>query len=187
MSNQPTEAEILRQLSALSERVSRLEENQLLLTDIDRYEKLRNLLVAGKFKEADRETAKVLLEVSGESSRETLTPEDIKQFPCNVLRIINRLWLNSSQGRFGFSVQLHIYQSVGGNVETLMAQDIKLLEQFGDCVGWRENGQWRGDTYEQWDFTLKAPEGCFPAAWWKSPYGAKMVNYFFMQLISCEI
>ncbi|MGB3509864.1 MAG: hypothetical protein WBA93_11585 [Microcoleaceae cyanobacterium] len=49
----------------LSERVAQLEEKLdrvlILISDIYRYEKLRDLLAAGKWKEADIETAKVML------------------------------------------------------------------------------------------------------------------------------
>ena len=41
--------------------------------------------------------------------------------------------------------------------------------------------------YNDWDFSLAAPSGCFPAHWWKSPYGLKMVTFFFARLITCDL
>ena len=174
----------------LEDRVAKLEQRldtmQLLLSDFYRYGKLQNSLLAGDFKAADEETVKIILEVSGQD-RDTLTPDIIQKFPCDILRVIDRLWDTYSQGRFGFSTQLRIYQKLGGNINTLRAQDNSFLFKFGDQVGWRVNGQWQSETYDQWDFSLAAPEGCFPAAWWNSPYGAKMVNYCFTRLLTCDL
>ncbi len=173
-------------LSEFEENISRIESNLTLITDIDRYAKLRDLLAAQDFKQADLETASVLLEVMGQQ-RDSLTPEDVNKFPCSVLRIIDRLWLTYSQDRFGFSVQLQIYQSVGGTLDTVAAQDTELLTKFGDRVGWRKNNKWRRGQEEESDFSLSAPVGSLPVAWWDSPYGAKMVNFFFGRLISCNL
>ncbi|MFM6619893.1 MAG: GUN4 domain-containing protein, partial [Dolichospermum sp.] len=78
------------------------------------YRKLRDLLKAGKWKEADEETLRVMLCV-GEREREGwLDINSIDNFPCADLSIIDKLWVKYSDGRFGFSVQKRIYQSLGG-------------------------------------------------------------------------
>ncbi|MDJ0718967.1 MAG: GUN4 domain-containing protein [Prochloraceae cyanobacterium] len=177
---------VSERFSQFEDNISRIESNLTLITDIDRYAKLRDLLVAQDFKQADLETASVLLEVAGHE-RDSLTPEDVKKFPCSVLRIIDRLWLTYSKERFGFSVQLQIYQSLGGTLDTVAAQDTKILTKFGDRVGWRQNNKWRRGEPEEWDFSLSAPAGSLPVAWWDSPYGAKMVNFFFGRLINCNL
>ncbi|ACK73211.1 GUN4 domain protein [Gloeothece citriformis PCC 7424] len=179
----------LSQLLPLVEQISTLEKiqnNFTLIEDVDRYSPLRNLLAAGDFKGADRETARVLLEKSGED-RDSLTPDDVRKFSCNTIRVIDRLWRNYSQDCFGFSIQIQIYLEEGGTRESLIAQDINQLMKFGDRVGWRINNQWQTGTYDQWDFSVAAPKGCFPAIWWSSPYGAKMVNFFFVRLLECKI
>ncbi len=76
------------------------------------YTKLRDLLAAGKWKEADEETANVMLKVA--NSEGCLNKQDIDNFPCEDLRTINQLWLDYSKGKFGFSVQKEIYESLGG-------------------------------------------------------------------------
>ena len=185
--------EKLAQTLALSEQGSQFEDNLSrvgsnlrLISDIDRYSTLRDLLAVGDFKQADLETARVLLEVAGQE-RDSLTPDDVKQFPCNVLRVIDRLWLIYSKERFGFSVQLQIYQSLGGNLDKVAAQDTQILTKFGDQVGWRKNNQWLRDQTGELDYNLSAPAGFLPVAWWDSPYGAKMVNFFFGRLIACNL
>ena len=179
-------SQILSQLKSLSDRVAFIEDKLKLISDIDRYGKLQELLAAGKFKEADEETTNVILETVAKH-RDTLTPNDMEKFPCNVLQVIDRLWRSYSQDRFGFSVQLAIYQEAGGNTDTLRAQKADIVQKFGDRVGWRINGEWQGDSYEQWNFSLSAPVGCFPAMWWWSPYGLKMATYCFLRLLACQL
>ena len=67
-----------------------------------------------------------------------LRSEDIDRFPCEDLRTIDQLWVKYSNGRFGFSVQKRIYESLGGTRE----YDEKIWEAFGDRVGWRVNNEW---------------------------------------------
>ena len=56
------------------------------------YTKLRDLLVAKNWKEADLETNKRMLEVAGRESQGYLDIEDVKNFPCQDLgTIIDKL------------------------------------------------------------------------------------------------
>jgi len=96
------------------------------------YKKLRDLLAAEKWKEADQETANCMLKVAGEIVG--LGRKSIDNFPCEDLRTIDQLWVKHSNGKFGFSVQKQIYQSLG-------ATRIN-HEEFGDRVGWRQGGKW---------------------------------------------
>ncbi|MFM6202731.1 MAG: GUN4 domain-containing protein [Dolichospermum sp.] len=123
------------------------------------YRKLRDLLKAGKWKEADEETRRVMLCV-GEREREGwLNVESIDNFPCEDLSIIDKLWVKYSDGKFGFSVQKRIYQSFGGTRE--YNEDI--WKKFGDNVGWIKRG-WREKWvyYNDITFDKKAPEGHLP-------------------------
>lgn len=169
----------------LTERLARMEDKLMLITDIERYQKLQGLLKVGKLLEADDETVRVIMQEAGKTDREDLTPDEVKVFPCSVLRVIDRLWTTYTGGRFGFSVQLKIYQEVGGTLETAIAQDLDVLRKLGDAVGWRENGQWK--TIDQAEHKMGDPVGCYPVVWWSSPYGAKMVNYFLNRLFTCDL
>jgi hypothetical protein len=173
------------QLFSLSERVTKIEDTLLLVADVYRFKRLQELLAAGDWQQADRETIQVILSVTKAPDLESISPNDVRQFPCNELYVIDRLWTNYSQGRFGFSVQAQLYQSVGGSLETTIAQDYSVIERFGDRVGWRVNGNWQ--KCDDLDYTLNAPIGCHPSRWWNSPFGAKMTNYFFARLITCEL
>ncbi|MEM1170625.1 MAG: GUN4 domain-containing protein [Cyanobacteria bacterium P01_H01_bin.35] len=106
------------------------------------YTKLRDLLAGGKWKEADEETATVMLKVAGRESEGYLRVEDIENFPCQDLGTIDKLWVKYSNGKFGFSVQKQIYQGLGGTKE----YDSEVWKAFGDKVGWRQGGKWLSKT-----------------------------------------
>lgn len=103
------------------------------------YEKLRDLLAAGKWQEADQETANCMLKVARREKEGWLRVEDIDNFPCEDLRTIDQLWVKYSNGKFGFSVQKQIYQSLGGTRQ----YDSKVWEAFCDTVGWRQGEELR--------------------------------------------
>lgn len=170
---------------ALTERVQQLEALVPLITDVDRYQRLQALLLQGDLREADQETLRVIMQEAAQSEREGLTPDQVKQFPCSVLQVIDRLWTQHTDQRFGFSVQLAIYQEVGGSLSTAISQDLPLLVKLGDRLGWRADGKWK--TSDQASYSPQAPVGCYPVVWWDSPYGAKMVNYFLSRLFTCEL
>ncbi len=81
-------------------------------TGVD-YNRLRDLLEVGKWQEADRETTRIMLQAAGRQKVGWFRREDINKFSCEDLRIIDRLWLESSQGKFGFRVQKEIWQRNG--------------------------------------------------------------------------
>ncbi|AFY33551.1 GUN4 domain-containing protein [Calothrix sp. PCC 7507] len=102
------------------------------------YRRLRDLLAAGKWKEADEETLVVMLKASGREKEGWLNVESINNFPCTDLRTIDQLWVKHSNGRFGFSVQKRIWESVGGTPDA----DYEIYRKFGEAVGWRVNEEW---------------------------------------------
>jgi serine/threonine protein kinase len=125
------------------------------------YRKLRDLLKAGNWREADEETARVMLKVAGREKEGWLDDEHIENFPCTDLRTIDRLWVKYSNGRFGFSVQKRIWESVGGKPGKW---EKEIYKKFCVRVGW-----WRvvlrEDTRKKYDdltFSLNAPLGHLP-------------------------
>ena len=111
---------------------------------------------ATNWKEADEETANKMLEVAGRTKEGWLREEDIDNFPCEDLQTIDQLWVKYSNGRFGFSVQKRIYQSLRGT----RSYDSKVWEAFGDQVGWRVRGSWL--YYNNLKFNQTAPKGHLP-------------------------
>jgi serine/threonine protein kinase len=126
------------------------------------YTKLRDLLKAGKWKEADEETLRVMLAFAKREKEGWLDDEHIDNFPCTDLRTIDQLWVKYSNGKFGFSVQKRIYQGLGGTRE----YNREIWEKFGDKVGWRKGGNWL--YYNDITFDKKAPEGHLPQVFFLS-------------------
>ena len=94
------------------------------------YTRLRDLLAARQWREADEETANAMLKVACRQKEGWLYPEDIKKFPRKDLQTIDRLWVKYSYGHFGFSVQKEIYQDLGG----MEAKDVNIWNRFGETV-----------------------------------------------------
>ena len=146
------------------------------------YGKLRDLLAAGKWKEADEETARVMLAVAKPGLPgffdDFLNVESIDNFPYEDLRTIDQLWVKYSNGRFGFSVQKRIYKRLGGTSK----YDKEIWEEFGEKVGWRlswslwglKTGDWLG--YKDITFDKAAPEGHLPVARCVSFGGTRLVQ-----------
>jgi serine/threonine-protein kinase len=119
------------------------------------YTRLRDLLAAGKWKEADLETLKVMLKATRREKEHYFTRESIDNFPCDDLRTIDQLWVEYSQGHFGFSVQKKIWLEVGG-------KDNKTIGKLGDYVGWRDEHWHTWLRYEDLTFNMQAPSGHLP-------------------------
>ncbi|MGB6299401.1 MAG: GUN4 domain-containing protein [Rivularia sp. (in: cyanobacteria)] len=142
------------------------------------YTRLRDLLKTGSWKEADQETARLMLKVANRETEGWLDSDSIKKFPCTDLRTIDQLWVKYSNGHFGFSVQKRIWESVG-----------KDYEKFGDRVGWRKvratgmffNKEWL--YYNQLTFSLQAPQGHLPASRAFLTFGASLAS----RLVECNI
>ena len=129
------------------------------------YHKLCKLLDQKKWQEADWETADRMLEVAGRQSERYLRASDIENFPCKDLKIIDRLWIEASKGKFGFSVQNEIWQECGSpNVAN------KDWEKFCVTVGWRIKGVLGIGSdlvsYSKIAFDLEVPRGYLPRWGW---------------------
>ncbi|MBD2357506.1 GUN4 domain-containing protein [Tolypothrix sp. FACHB-123] len=120
------------------------------------YTRLRDLLAVGEWQKADEETRQVMLAVAGKTAQDYLNIQDIENFPCEDLRTIDQLWIKYSQGRFGFSIQKRVYQSLGGTEKF----NIDTWEAFWDRVQWSKNGKWM--YYKDLTFDLTAPEAHLP-------------------------
>ena len=122
------------------------------------YSQLRDYLKRGMWEEADEETLRVMLKAAGREEEKWLYDKDIDNFPCTDLRTIDKLWVKYSEGRFGFSVQKRIYQSLGDTRK----YDYEIWEAFGDRVGWRVNGEWLGNSNLQHNKQAKTKTGHLP-------------------------
>lgn len=131
------------------------------------YRQLDRLLASGKWKEADEETEEKIGELNWTAIEKFLkrAPASyIDRFSCEDVRTIDQLWVKYSNGRFGFSVQKRIYESVGGTREHDKIYDEKIWDAFADRVGWRVNNTWLD--HNDLKFNTKAPQGYLPSQGW---------------------
>jgi serine/threonine protein kinase len=116
------------------------------LTQIN-YEPLRRYLQAEEWREADQLTWELLTEATYGQVRSFLACGDLRRVPCGDLEIVDLLWRKYSRGRFGFSVQVAVYQSVGED-----------YGRFCQAVGWQAHG----GMSDRWHYSITAPEGHLP-------------------------
>jgi len=115
------------------------------------YSRLEKLLADQNWKEADKETTTIMLKISQGDKENPLG--QLGYLDCKNLDNIDRLWMKSSNGRFGFSVQNGIYEMMDRN-----------LDSFYDSVGWVVKGQPRNYDSLTFTFFQKAPRGHLPTA-----------------------
>ena len=136
-------------------------------TGID-YTKLRNLLKAEKWSEADLHTDRLVEQIVKTAKRQNkhvfIELKTIAEFSCPDIRTIDSLWKEYSNNKFGFSPQQEVWQSVNqqGDFST------QTWRRFATEVGWKEGEVNSGSgylLYEQLDFEpTEAPAGHLP--WW---------------------
>lgn len=115
---------------------------------------LEELLSAQKWSEADEETYDLILKIGNRVKEGWLDYPITQNFSCEVLQIIDRLWLTHSNERFGFSVQRKVWQELGGKIDYVTECAL------GEKLGWRVDENWLA--HNSLDFSLDAPVGHFP-------------------------
>jgi GUN4-like/CHAT domain len=104
------------------------------------YNRLQTLLDSGNWKEANQETTKLLIKISGRerlgpldspNAIGTLGDRDIEALPCQDLLIIDTLWSKYSGGRFGFTAQTKILQKIE-NSQDVWAEFCLIVEWFDE-------------------------------------------------------
>jgi len=119
------------------------------------YTELRDLLVKGKWKEADRQTHRILCFLARGSVGGYLTAGEVKKLPISDLLTIDRLWVKYSNKRFGFSVQRKIYEALDRD-----------YPEFCSRVGWPVS--MTRSPSQTFQFNLRAPVGHLPSRTWAS-------------------
>lgn len=137
-------------------------------------ETLTQHLQRQRWQAADIETWRLILAAIAKNSYQYIFPQDISRIPCELLHRIDEQWLQASQAQFGFSQQLAIYRTVGGD-----------YPQFCRQVGWSLQGSSRPEL--EFLFTNQAPVGHLPsrqkmggAALWKN------MQIFYEKLLDCD-
>jgi predicted nucleic acid-binding Zn-ribbon protein len=111
------------------------------ISSID-WKRLNHLLESGRWKDADFETRLLLFEMAGLHPGDTFDSERISHLSCRDLQILDRLWRNNSNQRFGLSVQKQLFEDIGGRIGT---DDYNTYCRFGQKVGWLVGDRWLPD------------------------------------------
>jgi len=122
---------------------------------------LEKVLIDGNLKAADLETWNLICSSINIPRNSKLSEADILKIPCNDFLNLDRLWLNYSGGKFGFSVKCDIYDAEGS--------DYRL---YCDRIGYRFK---KGNRHIWLDkslvnYSMDAPKGHLP--WVPGFYGS---------------
>jgi hypothetical protein len=127
------------------------------------FTQLETYLKNGQWREADEETARLMLLIAKREDEGWLDEESAENFPCEELRTIDKLWVDNSGSKFGFSVQKKVWLDCGG---VPGEYDYDVYKKFADEVGWRRGGDWL--SYDELTFLLDGSKHAhLPSPWWR--------------------
>ncbi|MDJ1183949.1 GUN4 domain-containing protein [Roseofilum casamattae] len=118
----------------------------------EKYEKLTNLLSQQNWQAANSETCQLILKAVDKLGQSKLKGNDIENIPCLDLNIIDRLWKEYSQERFGFTIQATIWNEVTEN-----------YGMFCEQIGWSDREQDVLNNYLDIEDPKQVPPGYLPS------------------------
>jgi hypothetical protein len=144
---------------------------------------LQNLLDNKKWRLADSATHQLMSEIVGKQEQGYLSLEDIRDFPCDALCKINKLWVSRSKGKFGFSIQSAIYQKCAREYD-----DSIYWDKFLTCVGWMKDDE--VVYYSEFRFVDEAPKAHLPCPgkWktWHEEWDFDWVSSLYERVRDCN-
>ena len=122
------------------------------------FQELEEYLQNQEWKKANDQTRKIIINIGDKDQQGYLTIHDLEYFPCEQLQRIDDLWVNNSDGRFGFTVQRQIWLDCGGKIGEYEGGSVA-YEQFSERVGY---GDVRTDIGHIWSSNEPIPMGHLP-------------------------
>ncbi len=116
------------------------------------YKPLQQSLLEERFEAADRITSEILRKLAGDGAmdRGYVYFTEVAGMDIEDLVTLDRLWVAYSQGKFGFSAQARLLESLEGRYDKLWPR-----------IGWKSEGVWTRYP-KAFTWTLEAPEGHMP-------------------------
>ena len=116
------------------------------------YSPLQQYLLNESYEDADRFTSSKLRELAGEKAvkRGYVYFSEVELIPTIDLSTLDKLWILYSRGKFGFTVQAKILDSVGGRYDKLWPR-----------IGWKKDGVWTRYP-KAFNWSIEAPNGHMP-------------------------
>ncbi len=147
------------------------------------FTQLETYLKNGQWREADEETARLMLLIAKREDEGWLDEESINNFPCEELRTIDKLWVDNSGGKFGFSVQKKVWLDCGG---VPGEYDYDVYKKFADEVGWRRGGDLL--SYDQLTFLLDGSKHAhLPLKKDEEGFVRWYITFLAQRLVTCNI
>ncbi|MEM9216096.1 MAG: GUN4 domain-containing protein [Cyanobacteria bacterium P01_F01_bin.150] len=144
-------------------------QNSYVVNDVDvELEKLENLLINQQWEEANKKTRDIILSTN---KGKKLKTENIKNISIDLLSKFDRLWIQSSNGRFGLKVQKELWdesrqsarKSWNPWAKPEVLDEAESWKKFGFMIGWRDSRDATGFIKkEDINYSLKAAKGCLP-------------------------
>jgi len=116
------------------------------------YSPLQRYLLNECYEDADRFTSSKLRELAGEKAvqRGYVYFSEVELIPSIDLSTLDKLWIVYSRGKFGFTVQAKILESLGGRYDKLWPR-----------IGWKKDGIWTRYP-KAFNWSIEAPNGHMP-------------------------
>jgi len=116
------------------------------------YSPLQGYLLNQSYEDADRFTSSKLRELAGEKAvkRGYVYFSEVESIPSIDLSTLDKLWVVYSRGKFGFTVQAKILDSLGGRYDKLWPR-----------IGWKKDGIWTRYP-KAFNWSIEAPNGHMP-------------------------
>ncbi len=116
------------------------------------YSPLQRYLLNECYEDADRFTSSKLRELAGEKAvkRGYVYFSEVESIPSIDLTTLDKLWIVYSRGKFGFTVQAKILDSLGGRYDKLWPR-----------IGWKKDGIWTRYP-KAFNWSIEAPNGHMP-------------------------
>ncbi len=154
------------------------------------YQKLEEYLKNQQWYEADQETWKLMLKVTNREEEGYLELDNIRNFPCEDLLTLDRLWVEYSKKHgfeFGFSVQKQIYVECGGKLD-FSDPSSETWNKFCDRTAWKSEGKWVDYPDQFFKNNFMSVKGHLPfygvlLEWSRGNVG----GYFFSRIKTCEV
>lgn len=165
------------------------------------YSHLANLLIAKKWKEADIETRKIILEIAERERKIFLNQDNSEQlplssllksdavyylqgimqrFPCKDLNKIDKIWRSLSGDRFGLTIQKELWEAFPKEKNTWNDD-----YQFAESLGWCVNHRWLSES--ELTYSLDVPKGNLPSIFLLNRIGKRgVIRAIFKRLEECD-
>jgi len=116
------------------------------------YSPLQRFLLNESYEDADRFTSSKLRELAGEKAvkRGYVYFSEVELIPSIDLSTMDKLWVVYSRGKFGFTVQAKLLDSLGGRYDKLWPR-----------IGWKKDGIWTRYP-KSFNWSIEAPNGHMP-------------------------